>query len=98
MASDWHALVGTFGQLAGTSGTVTLPAGACALLISAHASANGAYFTIFGGPQVPVINGAATIIYEFTHTLVQATSSNSGTIVFSGTDHYYIQYFKPGNA
>lgn len=90
--SDWHSLVGTFGQRAGTAGTETLPAGACVLLLSVHSSAGAATFQVFGGPSVAVVNGAAPMIYEFPHLLVQANSANSGQIVFTNTDHYYIQY------
>lgn len=89
--SDWHSLTGTFGDASGTAGTVTLPAGAIVLLVSAHASAGSATLQILGGATVPVINGAATIIYEFGHTLVRANRASS-TIVFTNTDHYYVQW------
>jgi len=94
-ADGWHSLIGTFGDIAGTAGTAQIPAGGVVLLVSAHASVNAATFQIFGGAQVPVINGAATIIYEFPHTLIRATGATpaaTNQIVFVNTDHFYIQY------
>lgn len=96
MPSDWHSLVGVFGDLAGTSGTATLPAGAVLLTLSAHASAGSATFQIFNGATVPVINGAATLVYTFEHTLIQAKSgAGNNTITFTNTDHYYLQWVVP---
>lgn len=98
MSNDWQGLVGTFGQMAGTAGTATLPAGASLILLSVHSSVANATFQIFPqGPAVAVINGAAPLVYEFPHLLIQANSVNGGTITFTNTDHYYIQFFRAGH-
>lgn len=92
--SGWHNLVGKFTDYAGTAGTVTLPAGGIVLLVSAHASVANATFQLLGGASVPVINGAATIIYEFDHSFIRATSA-ANTLVFTNTDHFYVQVYQP---
>lgn len=99
-ADGWHSLIGTFGELAGAAGTVNIPAGGVLLLLSVHASAGSATFQIFNGPAVAVINGAAPLVYQFAHTLVRATGPTptaSNQVVFTNTDHYYIQYIQMRN-
>lgn len=93
----WHNLNGTLAQAAGTSGTVTLRAGSIVLLVIAHASAGGASVSILGGPSIPIINGAAPIVIQNYHTLLKVDASNAGTIVFTGTDLYYVQSLTEGN-
>lgn len=89
---EWHELLGTIGQAAGAAGTVTLPSGACLILITVHATTAGT-FTIFGGPSVAVIANAAPIFIEFNHTLWQASGSGTAAqIVFTGTDHYWLNW------
>ena len=81
---------------AGTSGTVTLPAGAILVLLIAHASAGGATAQILGGDPIPVINGAQPLYIQNYHSLQQANSA-ANTIVFTGTDMYFVQYVTAGN-
>lgn len=91
--SDWHELIGDIGQNAGTAGTVTLPSGAALLTISVHASAGSATFTLFGGPAVPVINGASPLFLNFQHLLWLASgASTAAQIVFTNTDHYWVNW------
>jgi hypothetical protein len=90
--SEWHDLIGTIGQAAGTAGTVTLPSGAALLLLTVHSTAGGS-FTLFGGPSVAVIATAAPIFIEFNHTLWQAEGGGSAAqIVFTNTDHYWLNW------
>jgi len=93
----WHDLLGEPGYLSGSAGTATVPAGAVVLIISAHASSNGAQFTLFGGAAVPVINGAAPVFFYFYHTLYKADTAGSNAIVFTSTDHYFVHYVKQGH-
>jgi hypothetical protein len=93
----WHNLVGTLATFSGTSGTVTPRAGSVLLQIVVHASVAGATLSIFGGPAIPIINGAAPLVLQNYHTLQKADASNSGTIVFTNTDSYYVQCLVEGN-
>lgn len=82
---------GKFIYYAGAAGTVTLPAGATVKQIIAHSSAGGTV-TIFGGTAVPVIAGTG-VAFRFNHdnAVAAETSSGGATIVFSGTDSYYVE-------
>jgi hypothetical protein len=93
----WHNLVGTLASFAGSSGTVTLRAGSIVLQVVAHASVGSATLVILGGPAIPIISGAAALVLQNYHTLQKADASNSGTIVFTNTDSYYVQCLVEGN-
>lgn len=97
----WHDLSGYtpfYSAPAGGNGTVTLPNGGSIVLIVAHASAGGAYVTIFGGAQIPIINGAPPTVIQFNHDLWTASSVGSvNTVVFSGTDSAFVHYVRTGN-
>lgn len=88
---------GTWRYAAGTSGTVTLPKGATVKQIVAHASAGGASFTIFNGSSIPVPSGA-TITLRQIHDQAGAGQTPGGdlTIVFTGTDMYFVESIGPG--
>ena len=73
--SPWN-LIGTPGYAAGVSGTVTLPADAMVLQIISHSSAAGGSFSIFGGPAIPVVNGAPSMIIDFKHRLYSSRATN----------------------
>lgn len=93
----WHELSGSQpGYATGTSGTVTVPAGASVVLIVVHASAGSATMALFGGSAVPIINGAPPAEFRFNHTLWQSTSASS-TIVFTNTDSYFVHWIRAGN-
>jgi hypothetical protein len=92
----WRELVGTWTYQSGTSGSVVVPSSAIVVRIMAHASAGGAYVTVFGGSQIPIVNGAPPTDLFFNHDLVQAHSNGaSATIVFSGTDAYLVEQVSP---
>jgi hypothetical protein len=93
----WHTLNGTIAQAAGTSGTVTLRAGSIVLLVIAHASAGGATVSILGGEAIPIVSAAPPTVIRMNHTLLKADSGNTGTIVFVGTDSYYVQSMTEGS-
>lgn len=99
MPGTWHDLVGPVAYVAGTSGTVTIPAGAVVIAIVAHASAGGAAMTLFAGPSVPVPSGEALSLH-FLHTLWQSrnntAAAGSQDIVFTGTDQYFVEYVARG--
>lgn len=95
----WQHLCGTAAYKAGTSGTVTLPSGAILIAIVAHASTGGATVSIFGGDNIPIVNGAPPFVLDFKHTLFQASgSSTAAQIVMTSTDSYMIHYVRQGNA
>jgi len=52
---------------------------------------------LLGGPAIPIINGAPSLILQNYHTLQKVDASNTGTIVFTGTDSYYVQAAVEGN-
>jgi hypothetical protein len=87
----WHELNGTVGYAAGAAGTVTVPEGACVTQIIAHSTAGGTV-SIFGGNNIPLISAAASWIWRPHHTLWQANSANGQSIVFTGTDSYYVEW------
>lgn len=95
---SWQDLVGQPQQYGGTSGTVTLGAGESVILVIAHASGAGASVSILGGPAIPVVQGAPPLSIRFNHTLFQVNSGNTGTIVFTGTDSYFVHSVKQGHA
>lgn len=101
---SWHSLVGTPGYLSGTSGTVTVPAGASVVQILVHSSTfpGGGTMTIFGGTSIPIVaNTTGMLEFRYFHTLIQAINNSriagSQDIVFTNTDSYYVEYVKAGN-
>jgi hypothetical protein len=93
----WHDLIGKPIYYAGAAGTVTVGFGEVLHIIVVHSTAGGT-FTIFGGASIPVIATAAPTTYQFYHTLFQSNSANGGTIVFTGTDSYFVHTIREGNA
>ena len=100
MAGTYHDLVGTWAYVSGTSGTVTIPAGAIVLQIIVHATSSGT-MTIYGGPSIPIIAGALPQAFRFIHGLAQSQNntniSGSQNIVLASTDSYFIEYVRAGN-
>ena len=94
--SPWHGLIGSPGYTAGSVGTATVPTGSVIIAVTVHASAGGASFTMLNGASVPVPNGS-TISLDFKHALFQASGGNN-TLVFTGTDMYFVHWVKQGNA
>lgn len=95
---SWHTLIGTPGYAAGTTGTATIPAGSILILLTAHASAASATVSIFGGAAIPVpAAGTQYLTLQFNHTLFQANSVNSGQIIFTNCDHYFVHWVREGN-
>ena len=47
--------------------------------------------------DVGAVLGAAALILQNYHTLQKVDSSNTGTIVFTNTDSYYVQCLVEGN-
>lgn len=90
----WRELCGTWVQAAGASGTVTLPAGATLLQVVAVDTGGGGSVAIFGGTAIP-ITAAVPLNLRFNHTL--AVAGATPTIVFTGTDSYFVEYVKSGN-
>jgi hypothetical protein len=69
-------------------------------MIIVHASAGAATLSIFGGPAIPVINGAAPLIIQTQHLLFTnnaRTTVGWGTIVGVNTDHLYVHAYLPGH-
>jgi hypothetical protein len=87
---------GTWRYAAGVSGTVTLPAGATVKQIVVHATTPGS-MTIFGGASIPLAAGASPA-FRFGHNVCVAGETPGGglTIVFTGTDSYFVESIGPG--
>lgn len=77
---------------AGASGSITLPVGAFVTQILAHSSGSGTC-TIFGGNAIPV--GGDTLTMRFMHDMTVVPPTNL-TIVFTGTDIFFVEYFTGG--
>ncbi|HEY2408838.1 MAG TPA: hypothetical protein VGI10_22690 [Polyangiaceae bacterium] len=94
----WNVGAGwKLGEAAGNAGTVTLPKGAVLILIIAHASAGGATLQALGGPTIPVPVSTAPLVIQNHHALRQQNSATGVSVIFTGTDSYYVQYATPGN-
>ena len=84
-------------ESAGVSGSVPLPSGASIVMIVTHSTAGGT-LQILGGVTVPVIAGANQLVIQNYHPLHQCNAGSAAkTLVFTGTDSYYVQYATPGN-
>jgi hypothetical protein len=78
---------------AGASGTVTIPAGMQLLQVHAHATSAGTV-VIFGGASIPIPAGAGWgwQIQHLNWVSGSARFSNALTLVFTGTDAYFVEY------
>lgn len=95
-ASAWHGLPGTPGYFAGAAGTVTLPAGAILIAITAHATAASS-LTIFGGQSIPIPAGM-TWVLDLKHANFSAYGTGAqAQLVFTGTDSYFVHWNRMGN-
>ncbi len=87
---------GNWGYFAGSAGTVTLPSGARLTGIRCHATAAGTV-VIFNGQSIPVIAGTSLAI-DIRHDLAEARKDAANvlqnTIVFTGTDSFYVDFIK----
>jgi hypothetical protein len=96
----WHTLIGRKYPFAGTApGTVTLPVGACVILIVAHAQTSNGTINIFGLVTITVLAiDTAPSSFQFYHTLWQAPNAPNNTIVFGGgINMYFIDSVLQGN-
>ena len=91
----WQDLIGKIGMLAGASGSPTIPAGVSIISIAAHASAGGASIS-FGGATIPIVSGAPPLVLQFRHLLW--TAAAVGTLTFTGTDSYLVEYVRQAHA
>lgn len=89
-------MYGTWRYAAGASGTITLPKGATLKQIIVHSTAGGTV-AIFGGTAIPVIAGTGFAI-RFGHDVAVAAETPGAdvTIVFTGTDSYFVETIGPG--
>lgn len=78
--------IGTWGYHAGTSGTLTVPAGARVLGIAAH-STGGGTMTINGGDSVPVPANVGVEVAPRGNLI-------GPTIQFISTDTYFVEYLQ----
>lgn len=89
--SMW-TLPGEFYYAAGASGTVTIPKGCQIIQVHAHAS-GAATVVIFGGDTIPVpTTGWGWQIQHVGWVSGSAKFAGSQTIVFTGTDAYFVEY------
>jgi hypothetical protein len=89
----YNEIQGTYFQKAGASGTENIPAGAQLLQCVVHSTAGGTV-AFLGGTAVPIIANAAPTTFRFLHRLM--TPLAASTVVFTGTDSYFLEYVKPG--
>lgn len=90
-------IYGKFAYFAGASGTVTIPNGATVKQIVVHSSVGGTV-TIFGGQSIPVIAGSGFALRMVHDQCVGGqTAGGGGTIVFTGTDSYYVETIGSGS-
>jgi hypothetical protein len=83
---------------AGTSGTVTLPAGSILLSIRCESHSATGTVAIFGGTAIPVdgaTGGAAHIIGQWYFGHGNAAASGTYTVVFVNTASYFVEYLTP---
>lgn len=78
-------ITGTYGYVAGASGTVIMPAGCKILGMSVYASGAGATITINGGASIPVPTGGVVDSEPWGNL-------TSPTYVFTGTTAYFVEY------
>ena len=91
----WRELIGTWGYLAGTNGTATVPAGAIVTQIVVHANTAGS-FSIFGGASIPLpANDVCEL--QFNHSLLVSRTGNTDIVFSSNVTSYYVEYVKAGN-
>lgn len=83
--------VGRWGYRAGSAGTVVIPEDARLLSVAATAGDTGATVTINGGDPIEI---PATMAFAFS---ISSDLFNP-TIVFTGTESYFIQYVAEGQA
>jgi hypothetical protein len=86
--------LGTWGYVAGASGTASVPVGSKVVKIATHASSGGATLAINGGDAIPVISGAPPLVLDFHHDLLIAKANG---FVFTSTDSYLVEFIKAGN-
>lgn len=82
-----------FSYQAGTAAAVTVPAGAVVSCVRAHNTGGGGTLIITpaGGvalPSIPIPAGAQWLSLDFDTGLEEL--SNGATLVFAGTDAYYV--------
>jgi hypothetical protein len=91
----WKELNGNPQYSAGASGTVTIPKGCRILQVHAH-SAGAATVAIFGGDAIPVpTTGWGWQPNHLMWVSGSAQFSGSQTIVFTGTDAYFVEWERP---
>jgi hypothetical protein len=81
-------LSGAYGYVAGTSGTVSMPAFSRILGMGAYASGSGGSVTINGGASITVPTGGVILSSPY-------GSCISPTYVFTGTTSYFVEYVIP---
>ena len=89
----YNELSGTYVQKAGASGTENIPAGAQILQCIVHSTAGGTV-SLLGGPSIPIIANAPPTTLRFLHRLMSPSAAS--TVVFTGTDSYFLEYVKAG--
>lgn len=87
--SNWHGLIGVPRYAGGASGSVVLPAGAALIRVWCR-SASGGTLTIFGGDAIPIV-GSVPFDVDFKHALFVASAA-APSLVFTGTDSYFVHY------
>ena len=96
MSSCWYGLTGPIVRASGTNGTVTLPAGAKLLRITAYATA-ASTVQIFNDAAVVTLPASSGWYYQtYEHALVTAPTGHN-TILFTSTSSYVVEYSLEGS-
>ena len=90
----WGDIKTPIKRVAGASGTVAIPVGAKILSMTVHATTAGtvAMWDQVGGTCTIPIPAATWWIYQPLHLNATATNTGNSSIVFTGTDSYFIEY------
>lgn len=92
----YRELVGKWGYVAGTAGTVTVPPSAIVLAVWAWASTGSPTVAIFGGTAIPIPATGEPMVLRFLHDLLHADGAGAAAqIVFTGTSGYFVEYTSP---
>ncbi len=100
----WKEIVGNVKRFAGTSGTLTIPAGGHVIGISAHCTSAGS-MTIWdgaGGSVTVTIPAASWFVYDPKHLSTTSQGPNASAaqqqITFTTTDSYFVEVVIPSGS
>jgi hypothetical protein len=93
----WSEIVGNVKRFAGSSGTVTIPAGGHVINITAHCTSAGtvAFWDGVGGTVTVPVPASTWFVYDPKHLSTTANALAGNSIVFTTTDSYLVEVVLP---